>query len=511
MSALGRKSPVIAWALAAVAITLTGVSLAMLMVPVRPGAGVAPVTWWQAAAIGLFLLVTPIVGGLIASRKPRNLVGWLVITLPLGFALNFAADGLVRHVRPRGAALDVAWAMQQLSAAGIVALLLLLIYFPDGHLPSTRWRILPALVGIGTLLYTTVGAFSSAAVFAKDVPNPFAAPSLARVFDAVNVIAGVCLLAAFLGTLGLIIVRFRRSQGEVRQQMKWFSYGAAMVITPMLLGTATAPLNLPFDFWTLALTLLAILPITIGIAILRYRLYDIDVLINRTVVYGTVTVVLAAAFGLANVGLQRIFESVTGQHSDLIAGGVGAMATLAAGPVRRRVRPVVDRFLPSRALLTLLFTDIVGSTKAIVELGDERWRGLLSRYLATVRQELARFGGREVNTAGDAFFVTFSQPEAGLQCAWAIRSAVKQLGLETRTGLHLGECEMRGEQVSGLAVHTAARVMAEAGDGEILVSDAFRDAVSSANLELLDRGHHQLRGVPGEWQLYAVEAAQSLA
>jgi class 3 adenylate cyclase len=486
-------------------------SLVMLIVPVRPGAGVAPVTWWQTVAIGSFLLVTPIVGGLIASRKPRNPIGWLVIILPLGFALNFATDGLVRHVRPTGAVLDLAWAMQQLSGASIVALLFLLVYFPDGHLPSTRWRIVPALVGIGTLLYTIVGAFSVTPVFAQDVPNPFAAPSLAHLFDAINVVAGVCLLAALLGTLGLIIVRFRRSQGEVRQQMKWFSYGAAIVIAPMLLGTATAPLNLPFDFWTLTLTLLAILPITIGIAILRYRLYDIDVLINRTVVYGTVTVLLAAAFGLANVGLQRIFESLTGQHSDLIAGGVGAVAALAVGPVRRRVRPVVDRFLPSRALLTLLFTDIVGSTKAIVELGDEHWRGLLGRYLATVRQELAHFGGREVNTAGDAFFATFSRPVAGVQCAWAIRSAVKKLGLETRTGVHIGECEMRGEQVSGLAVHTAARVMAEAGDGEIFVSDALRDAMSDANVELLDRGRHQLKGVPGEWQLYALEAAQGLA
>jgi class 3 adenylate cyclase len=122
-----------------------------------------------------------------------------------------------------------------------------------------------------------------------------------------------------------------------------------------------------------------------------------------------------------------------------------------------------------------------------------------------VRQELARYRGHEVNTAGDAFFATFERPLDGLRCAWAIRSAVRGLGLETRTGLHQGECEMRGEQPSGLAVHTAARVMAAAGEGEILVSAAMRDALAQADLALVDRGRHELRGVPGEWQLYAAE------
>jgi class 3 adenylate cyclase len=108
-------------------------------------------------------------------------------------------------------------------------------------------------------------------------------------------------------------------------------------------------------------------------------------------------------------------------------------------------------------------------------------------------------------SAGDAFFATFERPADGLACAWAIRSAVRALGLETRTGLHRGECEMRGEQPSGLAVHTAARVMAAAGEGEILVSDALREALEASDFSLSDRGRHELRGVPGEWQLYAAE------
>jgi class 3 adenylate cyclase len=160
-------------------------------------------------------------------------------------------------------------------------------------------------------------------------------------------------------------------------------------------------------------------------------------------------------------------------------------------------------------MLTLLFTDIVGSTEAIVELGDERWQALLARFRAAVRQELSRHGGRELNTAGDAFFATFDRPASGLRCAWAIRRTVNRLGLETRTGLHLGECDMRGEEVSGLAVHTAARVMSVAGGGEILISQPLRDGLANTDLTFGDRGVHQLKGVPGEWPLYAVKTLQA--
>jgi class 3 adenylate cyclase len=189
----------------------------------------------------------------------------------------------------------------------------------------------------------------------------------------------------------------------------------------------------------------------------------------------------------------------------LLTAALGVGVGLAYGPLRRRVRLLVDRFLPSRALLTLLFTDIVRSTEHIVELGDEGWRILLGRYRAAVRHELARAHGHEVDTAGDSFFATFDRPNSGVRCAGAIRSGVEELGIQTRTGVHLGECEMRGEEVSGIHVHAAARVMAEAADGEILVSGAVRDAISPAEFSTIDRGFHELKGVPGEWNLYALE------
>jgi len=214
--------------------------------------------------------------------------------------------------------------------------------------------------------------------------------------------------------------------------------------------------------------------VAIAIAVHRYRLYAIDVLINRAAAYGSVTVALAVVLGVTNLVLQRILESVAGQRSDFVTALLAAGAVFAFGPLSRRVRPIADRFLPGRAQLSLLFTDIVGSTERIVELGDQRWRSLLDQYRAGVRQDLAHFRGREVDTAGDAFFAVFDRPLDGVRCAWAIRATVRRLGLESRTGLHVDEVELRGEKVSGLAVHAAARVMAAAGAGEILVSDAVR-------------------------------------
>jgi class 3 adenylate cyclase len=160
---------------------------------------------------------------------------------------------------------------------------------------------------------------------------------------------------------------------------------------------------------------------------------------------------------------------------------------------------------PDRVLTTLLFTDIVGATKRAAELGDRRWRELLEHHHSLVRRELRRFRGREVDTAGDAFFATFDGPARAIQCAYAIRDAVTRLGLTIRAGLHTGECEVLSEKVSGIAVHIGARVMGKAGPGEILVSRTVRDVVAGSGLCFVERGVYTLKGVPDEWHLYAVE------
>jgi class 3 adenylate cyclase len=158
-----------------------------------------------------------------------------------------------------------------------------------------------------------------------------------------------------------------------------------------------------------------------------------------------------------------------------------------------------------RRLLTVLFTDIVGSTDLAVEMGDARWRELIARHHGLVRGELKRFGGREIDTAGDGFFATFDRPAQAIRCAAAVVQAVRQLGIEVRAGLHLGEVEVAGKNVGGVAVHTGARVLAAASPGDVVVTATLRELVSGSGLEFTDRGQHTLKGVPGTWQLYGLE------
>ena len=159
---------------------------------------------------------------------------------------------------------------------------------------------------------------------------------------------------------------------------------------------------------------------------------------------------------------------------------------------------------PDRALATVLFTDLVGSTEHAAELGDRRWRDLLEQHHAAVRRELVRFEGREVDTAGDGFFATFDGPARGIRCAQAIVDGVRPLGLEVRAGLHTGEVELADGKVAGIAVNIGARVAGQASAREVLVSGTVKDLVAGSGLEFEDRGVATLKGVPGEWQLFAV-------
>ena len=163
-------------------------------------------------------------------------------------------------------------------------------------------------------------------------------------------------------------------------------------------------------------------------------------------------------------------------------------------------RPDIDR-----VLATVMFTDIVRSTERAAELGDSRWRELLNNYYAAVRKELAVFRGREVNTAGDGVLATFDGPNRAIRCACSVREKLRPLGLEVRTGLHTGECELIGDDVGGIAVHIAARVAATAQPDEVLVSGTVRDLVAGSGLRFADCGMHVLKGVPGEWRLFFVQ------
>jgi class 3 adenylate cyclase len=160
-----------------------------------------------------------------------------------------------------------------------------------------------------------------------------------------------------------------------------------------------------------------------------------------------------------------------------------------------------------RVLATVLFTDIVDSTRRAAQIGDRDWHALLDAHDAVVRVQLSRFRGREVNTSGDGFLAMFDGPQRAIRCAMAIRDAVQALGIEVRAGLHTGECEVRGDDIGGIGVHIGARVSALAGPNEVLVSSTLRDLVIGSGLEFDERGTHALKGVPGEWHLFAVASA----
>jgi pimeloyl-ACP methyl ester carboxylesterase len=195
--------------------------------------------------------------------------------------------------------------------------------------------------------------------------------------------------------------------------------------------------------------------------------------------------------------------------------GVGHLALKAGGT---RLQEEVQRFLtdvweaggweeaePDRMLATVLFTDIVSSTEKAIELGDRRWRELLERHNGLVRRELLRYRGREVDTTGDGFLAVFDGPARAIRCAVAIIEGVHALGLSIRAGLHTGECELADGKVAGIAVHTGARVAAQAAADEVLVLSTVRDLVAGSGIKFEQRGTHQLKGIPGEWRLFAVQ------
>jgi class 3 adenylate cyclase len=170
--------------------------------------------------------------------------------------------------------------------------------------------------------------------------------------------------------------------------------------------------------------------------------------------------------------------------------------------IPEQARPTPE---PDRVLATVLFTDIVDATARAAQLGDRAWGRLLEEHHELVRSQLQQFRGREMDTAGDGFFATFDGPARAIRCAYAIRDRLTELDVEIRAGLHSGECELVDGKAGGIAVHTGARVASRAKPGEILVSSTVKDLVAGAEIRFQDRGSNELKGVAGEWRLYAAE------
>ena len=485
---------------------------------------VAVVSGVLVAAISGFGLIWFIpyggVGAVLAIRRPANPIGWILLAMAWAHALTvLPIDATVQQFEVGPPPLVAAVAVVSSTSALFLFPLysLLAFVFPSGSLPQGRWRVVARIELVAVVLVALISLFAPTInVNPPDYPsgvpvrNPLAlAPDLSIWPLLTPGPAFVVILGLLVTAVASLVVRARAATGIERQQLRWVagalvlvavSILAALVIEALVPGAANEGAVLP------AIVAFATVPLAIGIAVLRYRLYDIDTIINRTVLYGAVALLVLAIFGIANLGVQQLAQAWLGGPSVLLAGFLGIVVGMLYVPIRRAVRPVVDRFLPSRSLVTMLFNDIVGSTEQIVAMGDERWRILFGRYRAAVRQELSNYSGQEVDTAGDAFFATFERPAQGVRCAVAIRQASAQLGIQLRTGLHLGEVEMRGETLTGIEVHTAARVMAAAEPGEILLSAAVQQAIQSSQFATTDRGNHQLKGVPGSWRLFGLDA-----
>ena len=196
---------------------------------------------------------------------------------------------------------------------------------------------------------------------------------------------------------------------------------------------------------------------------------------------------------------------ITGPDGALVALATGSALILPGRPWERPVQ-VADEITAdsARVLTTVLFTDIVGSTRRAAELGDDRWRQVLAEHHAIVREQIRRFRGREIDTAGDGFLIAFDGAARAVQCAMAVRERVRRIGLDVRSGVHAGEAEESGGKLVGIAVHIGSRLLGIAEPGEVLVSSTVRDLVTGSGIEFADRGEHALRGIQGDWHLFAV-------
>jgi len=204
---------------------------------------------------------------------------------------------------------------------------------------------------------------------------------------------------------------------------------------------------------------------------------------------------------------RYLAEHIPGARFVELAGNDHIPAVGNGGAIIDEIEEFLTGVRPSesdRVLATILFTDVVGSTERALALGDRKWRELLEQYYATARRELTRFRGREIDTAGDGLFAAFDGPARAIRCACRIRDEVRPLGLEIRSGLHAGECEVVGEKIGGIAVHIGARVASNAAAGEVLVSSTVKDLVAGSGIGFKERGSHVLKGLPGEWPLFAV-------
>lgn len=273
--------------------------------------------------------------------------------------------------------------------------------------------------------------------------------------------------------------RFIPNAADPEFQARWWARVQLQAATPRV---ATAFQRMAFD-----IDVRHVVPTIVAPTLIIHRVGD------------RVCHVENARFLASHIAGSRYIELPGENHSPYAGGG-----SEIADEIQEFLTGVREPEVPDRVLVTVLFTDIVGSTERARELGDRRWRELLDRHHAMVRQELTRFRGREIDTAGDGFFAVFDGPARAIRCAHAIVAALNNIGLEIRAGLHTGEVELANGAVRGIAVHIGARIAGLAKPGEVVVSGTVKDLIAGSGIELKDRGTHELKGISGDWHVYAV-------
>jgi len=350
----------LAWSLAGLSLAMfvVGCALTLLSLPDTPATR-PPSDWGTAGELGglvLFVpfLAFPLVGALIASRRPRNPIGWICLAAGLFWMLIVLGDSLPPGAGPYPVTTEALTQWMWVPPVGLLGIYLILL-FPDGRLLSSRWRPLAWLSGAAMVLASVVLTISPGDLPGHPgVRNPFGLeghPTVAQWLPWVIALLPVCILASAVS----LVMRYRRSGGEVRQQIKWVAFAASFVglaygitllaglfFAPEALATEESPLWMALLQNTVLMSYAGI-PIAVGIAVLRYRLYDIDRIVNRTLVYGTLTATLALLYVGTVVGLQAILRTLSGQESSLAVVASTLLIAALFGPLRRRVQALVDR------------------------------------------------------------------------------------------------------------------------------------------------------------------------
>ncbi len=331
-----RVASWLAWSLAAVSLVLllAGITLSYLRRSAVPAPVDAP-TWLEYAFTAMFATY-PTVGAVVASRRPTNAVGWLLCVVGLATAVANFTDEYAHYADDMALVGAEAAAFLSGINPGIVVAIFIPLVFPDGRLPSRRWRLLVWLIGAGLAIYAVDAALEPGG------PDPLGVELPPNVYGVLVVVQIALFIVGILGAAASVVLRLWRARGQERQQLKWLVYATSVVMVGMLGAVSIPPPGGNF-FYGVALFGFAAMPVAIGVAVLRYNLYDIDLVINRTLVYGSLTILLAATYYGSVAVLQGLFRAFTEQQSTLAV--VASTLVIAAlfNPLRRHIQSFVDR------------------------------------------------------------------------------------------------------------------------------------------------------------------------